>query len=55
MNKFILSLLLIPILLVGICAVSASSDDGGAEIFDVEQTVDSLSDFKNVKNPLYQT
>ena len=41
MNKFILCLLLIPILLVGICAVSASTDDGGAEIPDVEHTADS--------------
>ena len=52
MNKFILSLLLIPILLVGICAVSASSDDGGAEIPVVEQSVDGLSDFNDVKHPI---
>ena len=40
MNKFILCLLVIPILLVGICAVSASQDSG-AEIPDVEHTADS--------------
>ena len=41
MNKFILGLLLIPVLLVGICAVSASSIDDGAEISVVEHGVDS--------------
>ena len=40
MNKFILGLLLIPVLLVGICAVSASLDDGGAEISIADDGVD---------------
>ena len=40
MNKFILGLLLIPVLLVGICAVSASSIDDGAEISVVDDGVD---------------
>ena len=47
MNKFILGLLLIPILLVGICAVSASPDDSGAEIPVVEHTADIHSDVKD--------
>ena len=42
MNKFILCLLVIPILLVGICAVSASQDIG-ADIPVVEHTADSHS------------
>ena len=42
MEKYIFSLLLIPILLVGICAVSAS-EDIGAEIPVVEHTTDSHS------------
>ena len=46
MNKFILGLLLIPVLLVGICAVSASLDDGGAEISIADDGVDSHFDFK---------
>ena len=47
MNKFILSLLLIPILLVGICAVSAAPDDSGAEISVVEHVADINSDVKD--------
>ena len=40
MNKIILGLLLIPVLLVGICAVSASPDNGSAEIPVAEHTAD---------------
>ena len=50
MNKFILSLLLIPILLVGICAVSASSIDGGAEISVVDDGVDWHSDVESLRS-----
>ena len=53
MNKFILCLLLIPILLVGICAVSAS-EDSGAEIPDVEHTDDNQSiDLESRLPPFY--
>ena len=45
MNKIILGLLLlIPVLLIGISAVSASPDDGGAKISTVEHTADIHSD-----------
>ena len=42
MNKLIFSLLLIPMLLAGICAVSAS-EDSGAEIPVVEHPDDNYS------------